>query len=213
MFNNYYTNYFLNSKYYQEIKDTYNVLFTFIGGSNLLKCNIAESDFDVTIIVSDDFEFSSITTSYMRFKDSIKVHWYIVPINFLFKKQITNKLVALLFFELKYLTKDFLLDLIDEKAFDSIITISHELSTLGCNYILNYSKNMINTIEEATTETDNKWIYYLLYLSYDIFNELPNYTLIKKLKTAIRVHSIPEELLEEAKLQIAALKDYVNTNL
>ena len=71
MYKSYYTNCFLNSKYYQEIKNNYKVLFTFLGGSHLLHCETASSDYDITIVVADDFEFSSITTSYLRFNDKI----------------------------------------------------------------------------------------------------------------------------------------------
>ena len=35
---------------------------------------VSSSDYDITIVVADDFEFSSITTSYLRFNDKIKVH-------------------------------------------------------------------------------------------------------------------------------------------
>lgn len=190
MYSDYFTDCFVKSKYYQEIKAKYTVLMTFVGGGRLLDCSTAESDYDITIIVADDFEFSVATTKYLRFMDGVKLHWYIIPFSSILQKYILNKNMAALFLEFKNLSDDFLLDQPDNLAYNKILEMKHELSEAGQRYMLADLRYIIEQIDEINVESikpqDLKSVYYLLYISYIAFGELPDYERIRKFKRAVR---------------------------
>jgi hypothetical protein len=190
MYSDYFTNCFIKSKYYQEIKAKYTVLMTFVGGGRLLDCITAESDYDITIIVADDFEFSVDTTKYLRFMDGVKLHWYIIPFNSILQKRIKNKNMAALFLEFKNLSDDFLLDQPDNLAYNKILEMKQELSEAGQRYILADLQYIVEQIDEIDVKSiklqDLKSVYYLLYISYTAFGDLPDYERIRKFKRAVR---------------------------
>ena len=210
MYSSYYTDCFLNSKYYAEIKEKYNVLFTFVGGSYALDCAIAESDYDITIIVQDNFEPSTITSEYIRFEDTVKVHWYIIPIGVLLNKKIKNKLIALLFFELACLRDDLLLDLVDTDAFNQILNLKDEVSTLGKQYYINAYKNIIQHIDNEkhikVPPPKAKVLYYLLYLSYVELGDTPDLPKIRLFKHLLRNRLLTVDSYKPFVKQIAKLK-------
>lgn len=210
MFKTFYTDCFLSSKYYAEIKNNYKVLFSFVGGSNLLECASDDSDYDITIIVADDFDFYTTTTCYLRFKDQKLVHWYIVPINFLLNKQPTHRLNALLFFELFNLKDEFLLDLVDKEAYNNILKIKTELSTIGIKYLVSRNLDRINKLEYYTVEEFNKpkfkVFYHLLYISYLLYENTIDFDKVKQFKRALKYKQLTADLFEDAKPHILKLK-------
>lgn len=214
MFKNFYTDCFLQSKYYAEIKSKYNVLFSFIGGSNLLECSSEDSDYDVTIVVSDNIEFSVVTDCYLRFKDRKLVHWYIVPINFLLNKQPTHRLNAILFFELFNLKDEFLLDLIDVNAYNNILGLKDELALIGIKYLVNKNSYYINNFETITVDYLNKpkfkVFYHLLYISYKFCSDFIDYLKIKQFKSAIKYKKLTKDLLDEVRPYIIKLRVFLD---
>lgn len=212
MYKSYYTNCFLNSKYYQEIKNNYKVLFTFLGGSRLLHCETASSDYDITIVVADDFEFSSITTSYLRFNDKIRVHWYIIPLSTILAGMHKDYLTNILFLELKYLSLDFVLDMVDTESYNKLVRIKDTISEKGKAFLLKKFAPIINSIDTKDYKCANKSLYYLLYISYAVLNEQSDLTLIKNFKKEVRTGTLTENTFIPVKQQLCKLKDYINVN-
>ena len=121
-------------------------------------------------------------------------------------------LTNILFLELKYLSLDFVLDMVDIESYNKLVRIKDTISENGKAFLLKKFAPIINSIDTKNYTCANKLLYYLLYISYIVLNEQPDLTLIKNFKKAIKVRTLTENTFIPVKRQLCKLKDYINVN-
>ena len=121
-------------------------------------------------------------------------------------------LTNILFLELKYLSLDFVLDMVDTESYNKLVRIKDTISENGKAFLLKKFAPIINSIDTKNYKCANKSLYYLLYISYAVLNEQPDLTLIKNFKKKVRTSTLTENTFIPVKQQLCKLKDYINAN-
>ena len=121
-------------------------------------------------------------------------------------------LTNILFLELKYLSLDFVLDMVDTESYNKLVRIKDIISENGKAFLLKKFAPIINSIDTKNYKEANKLLYYLLYISYVVLNEQPDLNLIKNFKKAVRLRTLTENTFIPIKQQLCKLKDYINVN-
>ena len=121
-------------------------------------------------------------------------------------------LTNILFLELKYLSLDFVLDMVDIESYNKLVQIKDTISENGKAFLLKKFAPIINSIDTQNYKSATKLLYYLLYISYAVLNEQPDLTLIKNFKKEVRIRTLTENTFIPVKQQLCKLKDYINVN-
>ena len=177
---------FKNTSYYSHIMSSCKVLAMWIAGSTCMKCDDEDSDYDIVILTLDGDIIDASRDTYITYRDK-RIHWYYQPIYSFFE---------IIHVDVKTWLCGTQLHLIDDDLFIYInpeyTHIVEELMTYKAK-ISRYSffkffetqyKYIKNIFEKDYVENYKyaKFLYHLCWYSYIIYDELPDYDLLRKVK-------------------------------
>lgn len=186
-------NLFDDENFLKYLKLNHDIKAIFIGGSRMFDLNSEDSDYDINIVVSDEYfkkQFDSVNTPilYAKYKGH-GVHWYYVSPDFKINNKYSNYILDIWQVELYYglKNKNNIIKIYDEEYFEKYKkSIEQSFNT---NLLLIKNKYTSFMISASKTNSNillanniTKFHYFLYVLSYLITNKKMNVDYIKAIK-------------------------------